>query len=163
MEAEEEEVQELTTDAQQFQMEEERGQQAVVEKREVQGSSMEERERVRHLQGDGFQQSLREEEEEEEEEEEAGVVQTQMKEEEVQRSPTVVVGEDHRVLDTETDGSEQQRRPDSPQFYLQEFDDSSEQQRRPDSPQFYLQEFDVRVVTSQYTVCVLAGSCLSVY
>ena len=41
--------------------------------------------------GDGFQQSMREEEEEEEkEEEDVGVVQTQMKEEGVQRSPTVV-------------------------------------------------------------------------
>ena len=144
MEGEEEEVQELTTDAQQFQMEEERVQQAVVEKREMQGSPTEEREGVHRSlmeEGDGFQQSMREEEEEkeeeEEEEEEVGVVQTQMKEEGVQRSPTAVVGEEHRVLDTETDGSEQQRRPDSPQFYLQ--------------------EFDVRVVTSQCIVCVLAA------
>ena len=36
--------------------------------------------------GDGFQQSMRDEEEEED----VGVVQTQMKEEGVQRSPTVV-------------------------------------------------------------------------
>ena len=147
MHGEEEEVQELTTDAQQFQMEEERVQQTVVEKREVQGSPVEEREGVHHLlmeEGVGFQQFMREEEkeekeeeEEEKEEEEVGVVQTQMKEEGVQRSPTAVVGEEHRVLDTETDGSEQQRRPDSPQFYLQ--------------------EFDVRVVTSQCIVCVLAA------
>ena len=105
----------------------------MVEKREeIQTSSFVEREGVHQLlmeERERVQQAMREEEEEkeeekeekEEEEEEEGVRQSQMEEEGVQRSPTVVVGEEHRVLDTETDGSEL-RRPDSPQFYLQEFD-----------------------------------------
>ena len=132
-------------EVQQFRIEEEGVQQPVVEKREevqrfpmregvhqllmeegegVQQSMREEEEKEEEEEEEeeeGVQQSMREEEEKEEEEEEEGVRQSQMEEEGVQRSPTVVVGEEHRVLDTETGGSEL-RRPDSPQFYLQEFD-----------------------------------------